>query len=140
MDPAIIGVFIPIVAIVGGGAVAIASIAAAHRQRMQRADLRHRERLAAIEKGLELPPDPAERDRAPVVRRPRHLLRGLVLLFGGIALTVALAQDRAAEHSYLFGLLPAAVGLAYLIYYFVEGKHESARALGTPPAESSPHQ
>jgi hypothetical protein len=25
-----------------------------------------------------------------------------------------------------FGLIPAGVGLAYLIYYFIEGKHEVA--------------
>jgi peptidoglycan/LPS O-acetylase OafA/YrhL len=140
MNPAIIGVFIPIVAIVCGVSVAIASILAAHRQRMQRADFRHRERLAAIEKGLELPADPAEFDPTTVLRRPRHLLRGLVLLFGGIALTIALAQDRAADYPYLFGLLPVAAGLAYLIYYFIEGKHEAAKAIGTPPPESPPGQ
>lgn len=138
MDPNYIGLFVPIVAIVCGVSVAIAAILAAHRQRMQRADLRHRERLAAIEKGLELPADPAEIDPTSVLRRPRHLLRGLVLLLGGIALSIALALDRAADHSYLFGLLPAAVGLAYLIYYFLEGKHEAARAIGSPPAELPP--
>ncbi len=135
MDVGVIGVFVPIVAIVCGVVVAVAWIYASHRQRMQRADFRHRERLAAIEKGLELPPDPIEVSPPTPIRRPRHLLRGLVLLFGGVALTVALGQDH--EEAYLFGLLPAAIGLAYLLYYFVEGRRESQRALGDPPAGTS---
>ena len=127
-----IAVLIPIVAIIFGVAVAIVAIQAAHRQRMQRADLRHRERIAAIEKGLELPVDPPEIDTAPP-RRPRHLLVALVLMFVGAALTVALYQTNAEHFPYLYGLIPVAAGVAYLIYYLIEGRHEVPSQNGTPP-------
>ena len=131
MNPAVIAVFVPIIAIIFGVAVAIVSIVGAHRQRMQRAEFRHRERLAAIEKGLELPGDPPEIETAPS-RRPRHLLRGLVLVFGGAALTAAFRQGQGEDFPYLYGLIPVAAGVAYLIYYFIEGRHEVPRANGNP--------
>ena len=132
MSPAILGVLIPIIAIVLGVAVAIVYITAAHRQSMQRAELRHRERLAAIEKGLEVPVDAVEPTPSPL-RRPRFLLRGLVLTFVGIALTVAL-RNAGGEEGSMFGLILSAAGLAYLIFYFVEGRHEyKPNAAGTQP-------
>jgi hypothetical protein len=133
MEPAILGVMIPIIAIVLGMTTAIVSIVAGHRQRVQRAELRHRERLAAIEKGLEIPPDPA--DAEPVsMRRPRYLLRGLIFLFVGLTVTGAMWQ-LAGDIPYLFGLVPAAVGLGYLVFYFVEGRHEAQAARA---AQASP--
>ncbi len=57
--------------------------------RYKRQQLRHQERMAAIEKGAELPAEPAE--KPPVPWSPRiYLLRGLVWLFTGIGLTVFL--------------------------------------------------
>jgi hypothetical protein len=124
--PAILGVLIPIIAIVLGMAVAIVAVTTHHRQRVQRAELHHRERMAAIEKGLELPPEPPDPDyQAEVVKAfspGRYLLRGLVWLLVGVTLTVALSQTNRGDEHYLFGLIPAGVGLAYLIYYFVEGR------------------
>jgi hypothetical protein len=32
----------------------------------------------------------------------------------------------AGEDVRFFGLIPAGVGLAFLIYYFIEGRHEAA--------------
>jgi hypothetical protein len=136
MNPQIVGVFIPIVAIVLGVSVAIVSIVTAHRQRMQRADFRHRERLAAIDKGLELPPDPPDFDTNGALRRPRFLLRGLVLVFVGITLTLALLQLPEAV-PYLFGMIPTAVGVGYVLYYVIEGRRESSlQAKGSPPDAS----
>jgi hypothetical protein len=124
MNPAIVGEFIPIIAIILGVGAAIVQIIANHRQRLQRAEHRHSERLAAIDKGLELPPDPLEPVADPR-HRPRHLLRGLVLVLVGAVLVPALIRNGDADVA-LFGLLPAAVGLAYLIYYVIEGRRESA--------------
>ena len=57
--------------------------------RYKRQQLRHQERMAAIEKSAELPAEPAE--RAPAPWSPRiYLLRGLIWLFTGIGLTVFL--------------------------------------------------
>ncbi len=54
----LLALFIPIITIVLGVAIAIVWIVTAHRQKVQRFEMRHRERMAAIEKGLELPPEP----------------------------------------------------------------------------------
>ena len=51
--------------------------------------LRHQERMSAIERGAELPLERAERPAAPWSSRI-YLLRGLVWLFTGIALSVFL--------------------------------------------------
>jgi len=57
----------------------------------------------------------------------RHLLKGLVWLFSGIGLGIALWPTR--HHDYtLFSLIPIGIGLAHLIYYFVEGRKEAAEA------------
>ena len=60
---------------------------------MQELDNRHKERMAAIDKGLDLPPDPvveqaAVAERLTVRRRAgsNYLLRGLIWLGVGIAL------------------------------------------------------
>jgi hypothetical protein len=55
--------------------------------RFKREQLRHRERMAFLEKGVELPPFPADASS----RTPRsYLLRGLIWLFSGIAITTFL--------------------------------------------------
>jgi len=134
MDAAVLGVMIPIIFIVLGLATATVAIVAGHRQRMQRVELRHRERLAAIEKGLEIPPDPSEAE-PPQLRRPRYLLRGLIWLFVGIGVFAGLWQTGPQGAPYLFGLIPSGVGLAYLLFYFIEGRHEAkdGPATGAPP-------
>ena len=62
METDIMALMIPIFGIVFGVGVAIVTIVTAHREKVKRAELRHRERLAAIEKGIELPPDPPDLD------------------------------------------------------------------------------
>ena len=126
--------------------------------RYRKRQMDHRERLTAIEKGIPLPDlgAPAEGDRA-------YLLRGLLWLFGGIALFVFLLgvalttrtprslADRIFEAKRLeqagatpeqvqqaintveiaeglpvgvslLGLVPIAVGVAYLVFYRSERK------------------
>lgn len=119
---------IPIFGIVFGVSVAIVAIVAAHRARVVRLEFRHKERLAVIDKGLELPPETPDPELDPSHRRPRYLLRGLVWLFAGLGFTLFLYRVADEDVSTL-GLIPAGIGLAYLIFYFVEGKRESAAAL-----------
>ena len=128
----ILALMIPLSAIILGISAGIVGIVTRHRQLLQRADLRHKERLAAIEKGLELPPDPPEID----TRRPRYLLKGLVWTFSGAAIYLALDALAGADESRL-GFIPVAVGVAYLIYYAVQGRHEEkAAGNGSTPAAS----
>jgi hypothetical protein len=130
MNPAVIGVFIPIVAILAGVGAGMFALFINYRQRVTRAELRHRERLAAIEKGLELPPDPPDVD--PRERDDgRYLRNGLVLIAVGVSVTAAL-MSLPEQVPFLFGLIPAAIGLAELIYYVVRTR--TRRREATPPA------
>ena len=115
MDVEQLALLIPILAIVFGIGIAAVWIIASHRERLQRNELRYRERLAAIEKGLELPPDPVE----PEIRRSSGLKGGISALLVGAVLYFAL-REVADDDVALFGLIPAAVGVANLIFYFVE--------------------
>jgi hypothetical protein len=112
---------IPILGVTLSMAVAIVFILARHRRNMQRLELRHRERMAAIDKGLDLPPEPVE--KIPL-SRPRYLLRGLVWLGVGLAIVFG-AREAMDSEGASFGWIPVAVGLAYLIFYVVEGRKEA---------------
>src|SRR3974390_1589993 len=89
----IIAVMIPIVAIVMGIGIGMLSLFLDYRKKQEMFALHHKERLAAIEKGMEVPPLPPEFFQDPR-RRPRttgdYLRRGLISLLIGIAITIAL--------------------------------------------------
>jgi len=121
MEEGIVALFIPLFGIVFGILVAIVVIVTQHRQKIQRAELRHKERLAAIEKGLELPPDAGDPEDAGKRSRSGSLRSGLIGLGIGIVLYFAIGKV-ADEDVALFGLIPAAIGLANLIFYFIEGR------------------
>jgi hypothetical protein len=116
MEQGYLVLMIPILSIALGVGIAIVAIIASHRQKTQRAELRHRERLAAIEKGIELPPDPVENGK-----KSTGLRGGISSLLVGIVLYFAL-RAVADEDVALFGLIPAAVGAANLLFYFLEGR------------------
>ncbi|MEZ5457956.1 MAG: DUF6249 domain-containing protein [Steroidobacteraceae bacterium] len=138
MRPDIIGVFIPIVAIVMGIGLAMLETVASHRRRSQALEQRHRERLAAIDKGIELPPDAndpeAQLELAKAMRKPRYLLRGLVLTGIGGAL-VFLWQGPADDTIRSLGWIVAVIGLATLAYYAIEGRKEKQPELPGQPAD-----
>src|SRR5438132_4561338 len=96
MNSGVVGALIPIVAIVGGITLAIFSLMAKTRIR----ELRIRERIAMIEKGLVPPPevDPAGFDRAMrrVDRvgghgRGKHRRAGITIIGVGLGLTLLIA-------------------------------------------------
>src|SRR5256885_16844479 len=97
-----------------------------YRGRRHEIDCRHKERMAAIEKGLELPPEslPQPEQMPP---RSRYLLRGLIWLGVGLALTFG-GRDWLRAPMGGSGWIAVAVGAAYLIFYFVEGRREIGRA------------
>ncbi len=130
MEPQQLVFVIPIVATVMGIGIAMLAIVVDYRKKRDMFALHHKERMAAIEKGMELPPLPPEFFQDGRRRRPSHpsdfLRRGLVLLFIGIAVSIAMYQS--APDAYLWGLVPAAIGVALLLYYAVAG-----RKLPPPP-------
>jgi hypothetical protein len=126
--------FIPIFGIlfgIGGPAVIIIVwFTLNYYKRRKLMELHHAERMAAIERGMEIPPLPIELidGRSTPKRRRTALLPGLVWFFIGLAVVVgALADD--GDIPVFVGLIPLGIGLAYLIYYFVEGRHVEARWL-----------
>jgi hypothetical protein len=99
-----------------------------YRKRRRLIELFHIERMAAIERGMELPPLPKELlEGSANRRRTTSLLPGLVWFFSGVGILIALQSI--SDEEAMIGLVPAGIGLAYLIYYFVEGRRIEARVL-----------
>jgi hypothetical protein len=125
-----IAVFIPIVAIVMGIGIGMLKLALDYRNRREMFQLHHAERLAAIEKGVELAPLPPEffqSYRRALPGAASSLRSGLMWLLIGGALFVALYEAVGPDQAW-WGLLPAAVGAANLLFYFIAGRKLAAHA------------
>ena len=110
-------------------AAVIVYITLNYRKRRKLMELHHAERMAAIERGMDIPPLPMELVDGNAPRRRRSsLLPGLVWFFIGLALVIGM-HDIGDDVPALGGLVPLGIGLAYLIYYFVEGRKIEARQL-----------
>ncbi|MCI0535725.1 MAG: DUF6249 domain-containing protein [Verrucomicrobiales bacterium] len=132
---------IPITAIVLGCSIAIVAIITSYRRKKQLFELYHEERMAAISKGIDVPPLPeALLSEGPERRRsPHEVLRsGLIWLFTGIALYFALPAFWFKEGIQMVGLIPAAIGLANLVYYFFAGRHTPAEPPKNPETRPTP--
>lgn len=101
-----------------------------HRRRVHEIDCRHKERMAAIEKGLELPPEPLPQPER-TLPRSRYLLRGLIWLGIGLAITFG-GRDWLQAPMGGSGWIAVAVGAAYLIFFFVEGRRAADPRRETP--------
>jgi peptidoglycan/LPS O-acetylase OafA/YrhL len=131
MDPEVI---IPVVAIVFpiGGSVAAVLLwmSLNYRKRRRLIELHHIERMAAIERGMDVPPLPVELIAGrPHRRRRSSLLPGLVWFFIGLAIAGGMALGNDEDMPWMIGLIPLGIGAAYLIYYFVEGRNVEGRLL-----------
>jgi hypothetical protein len=95
-----------------------------YRKRRRLMELYHAERMAAIERGMELPPLPLDLIDSRSKRRRTSLLPGLVWFFIGLAVFAGwLITGFDDDLPVIGGLIPLGIGLAYLIYYGVEGRH-----------------
>ena len=125
----IFGIVIPI----GGGLAALVVwFTLNYHKRRKLMELHHVERMAAIERGMDIPPLPIELidGRSTPKRRRTALLPGLVWFFIGLAFVLGiLAGDADGDMPMFVGLVPLGIGLAYLIYYFIEGRKVEARWL-----------
>ena len=115
-----------IVGIVFGAAVSLFGIWTNHRRKELLLKQAHDERMSALEKGVPLPEIPAsmlgEGDSPSAARWMRH---GIALTLIGIVLYLALERLVGEELS-LFGLIPAAVGVANLLYAAVLWRRQQA--------------
>jgi hypothetical protein len=131
--PSIIGVLIPVVAIVMGIGIGMLSMWLDYRKKQDIYKLHHAERMAAIEKGVEVPPLPPEffhsHRRGP--RTPAESLRrGLVLLLLGAAVSFAIYNSGEPRHAW-WGLVLVAIGAANLLFYVIQGRHGANDATDT---------
>jgi len=129
---------IPIISVTISLGALIVWILVANRRRVREIDCRHRERMAAIEKGLELPPEPHP-EAAQMAPRARYLLRGLIWLGVGLAITFG-GRNWLQAPMGGSGWIAVAVGVAYLIFYFVEGRKTAApkREAPAPGSDQTP--
>jgi Domain of unknown function (DUF6249) len=118
---------LPILAVVLTLTTVMLAIYLGYRKKKEMFTLYHQERMAAIERGIEVPPIPEAFFMSPPTRPGRDLLKGLVWSFIGAAITIALYNNGEKDEA-LFGLIPLGIGLAYLIYYAIEGRRG-----GKPP-------
>jgi hypothetical protein len=115
---------IPITAIVMGIGIGMLGLWTEHKRKSQLMEQLHRERMAAIDKGIELPPMTMDINANAVTSsrnapNPAKVLRfGVFMLALGIVLYFALDTVGAAAAA-VFGLLPATLGLANLAYAVV---------------------
>ena len=124
MNEEVIAVFIPIVAIVMSLLIPIIYQVTEYRRRRDIVEALHKERMASIERGIEPKPLPEELlNPFRRNRNPRYLLTGMIWLFIGIGIFVFLGAV-AGEDVRWIGLIPGGVGLAYLLYHLIEGRHE----------------
>lgn len=109
--------FIPITLFLVTGAIIITALFI----RLQKRKVESQEILAAIEKGVEV--------KFPE-RKGGRLLPGLIWLFAGIVMTLAMAvmiptdMPDTPTGIWIWGLVPVAVGASYLIVHRLEGQAE----------------
>jgi hypothetical protein len=129
MDSGDIAVFIPIVAIVMGIGIGMLSIWSEHKRKAQLLEQNHRERMHAIEKGIELPPLPPNlvgiSNGPSTASAAKSLRSGIMLVLIGILLYFAIEVSGGHEGA-LFGLIPAAVGVANLVYAWIQWDKEKS--------------
>src|SRR6266481_5374151 len=130
----VMALLIPIISVTVSLGALIVWIVVWYRRRMREIDCRHRERMAAIEKGLELPPEPHP-EAAQMAPRARYLLRGLIWLGVGLAITFG-GRNWLQAPMGGSGWIAVAVGVAYLIFYFVEGRKTAAPKREAPASGS----
>lgn len=132
MNPAVIGAFIPIVAITLGIGIGSLAIWSEHKRKLELIDRLHRERMLALEKGVEPPALPPgmlgdlSHSKPKLVPRylwPKVMRNGLALLFGGIVLYFSVDHAGGSEGA-PFMLILAVLGLANLVYAWVLWQQE----------------
>jgi hypothetical protein len=92
-------------------------------RRTQKAmELVHAQRMAAIERGMELPPASLDfgLEQSGRTKSRTALLPGLMWFFVGLALSSASLASNGDGPPMFIDLIPVAIGVAYLIYYFAE--------------------
>ncbi len=107
--PETLAVLIPIIAVLGGMTIAIFGVI----YRGKEEELKHKERIIAMEKGIAIPDEP----EGPA-RRTDHFLAllgwGLVITFISLGIIISVSVHAGLRNG-LFGLIPLGMGLGLLV-------------------------
>jgi len=113
-----LGILVPIFALVFGTMIPIVWIYRDQQTKQKLIEARHKERLAALERGVDYQPEPLPldalfgRSKSTNPKSSPTLLWGLILTFAGAAIAIGKAD---AED----GSVLVAVGIALLLYHFL---------------------
>lgn len=133
----IIPLLIPLVAIIMGIGVGMLALWLDHQKKTRIFELHHKERMLAIERGMEVPPLPLEllqgRDK-PAATLSGSLRWGLIWLFLGLAIAIGHVFNNRSDTA-VWALMPIAVGLALLLYYSIGRRDATAPAKRPAPAD-----
>jgi hypothetical protein len=114
------GITIPIIAILGGVGIALT----AFKHQARRAELEHQERMLAIEKGVPLPPA-----MLPPVRRRNPYVFGFILIGVGLAMIIAMNIEGDPDWGWGLTLLLPGLGILLANWLFSRSKAlENGRA------------
>ena len=115
----IVALIFPIVAVIMGIGVVMIRAWLDYRRRRELFQLHHAERMSAIEKGLDVPALPPEFFREHhTLPRGAYLYRGLVWLFVGVGLGIAILLSSQNGWGAAWSFVPIGVGVANILYYF----------------------
>jgi hypothetical protein len=127
---AIIDNLIPIVAIVFGIGIGMLGMYLNFRRKRELFQLYHAERMAALEKGMELPALPREffqDSREREANPARHRRQGLILTLLGVGIGVGMAAtEHAGRHDAWWCLVIIGLGVALLLSSYLEFKERAA--------------
>jgi hypothetical protein len=127
LTPELFAMTIPLLSIFGGVAIAIVAIIMAGRKK----ELAHKERLLAMEKGIEIPTAPKPEKRPEYLA---HRTTGLVMTLLGLAFTIALWAV-AGKDGGVWGFVPMAIGIGFLISAGMEQREDERKSGGGPGSQ-----
>ena len=131
----LVGISLGCVTSVTGLGIAFFAIWVDYRKRRELIANCHQERMAALEKGLDLPPFPTELWRSDTAPKSSGtgLKTGLMWFATGIGLWLFLSPKNIGFFHPSVGAIPGAIGVAYLVYYLLEGRKRSPGKDTTAP-------
>jgi len=115
-----LGILVPIFAIVFGIMIPIVWIYLDQQTKQKLIEARHKERLAALERGVDYQPEPLPldamfgRSKSTNPKSSPTLLWGLILTFAGAAIAIGNSAESSRS-----GSVVVAVGIALLLYHFL---------------------
>ena len=115
IGPEVFAMTIPLLSIFGGVTIAIVAIIMSGRKK----ELIHKERLLAMEKGIDVPVLERKQEKEPGYIASRKT--GLIMLSLGLALTFALWAV-AGKDGGVWGLIPLAIGIGLMVAAHLEQK------------------